>query len=33
VDLSWVTAIDKEKRQLAVKQFAEKSVRVPVTSY
>ncbi|MGZ6359821.1 MAG: transcription termination/antitermination protein NusG [Bdellovibrionota bacterium] len=33
VDLSWVTAIEKAKRQLAVKEFADKSVRVPVTSY
>jgi transcription antitermination factor NusG len=33
VDLSWVTAMDKEKRQPAVRGFAEKSLRVPVTSY
>jgi len=32
VDLSWVTAVEKEKRQLSVQEF-EKSVRVPVTTY
>lgn len=32
VDLSWVTAVDKGKRQTALEEF-EKSVRVPVNSY
>ena len=32
VDLSWVTALEKEKRPVAAKEF-EKPVRVPVTSY
>jgi transcription antitermination factor NusG len=32
VDLSWVTAMKNEKRQLAIKEF-ESSVRVPVNSY
>jgi len=32
VDLSWVTAIEKEKRQLAAKEFGT-PVRVPATSY
>lgn len=33
VDLTWVTALEPEKRQSAVREFAEKSIRVPVTSY
>jgi transcription antitermination factor NusG len=33
IDVAWVTAIEKEKRPLAVKGFAEKSVRVPATSF
>jgi len=32
VDLSWVTAIDKDKRQSVAQEF-ENSARVPVTSY
>lgn len=33
VDLAWLTAVEKEKRQSATKEFAEKAVRVPAITY
>lgn len=33
VDLEWVCAVEKEKRQAVAKEFAEKALRIPVTSY
>ncbi len=33
VELAWLTAIGKEKRQASTKEFAEKAVRVPATTY
>jgi transcription elongation factor/antiterminator RfaH len=33
VDLAWLTAVEKEKRQSGTKEFAEKAVRVPAITY
>ena len=32
VDLAWLTAVDKAKRPVGAKEFAEKAVRVPATT-
>ena len=33
VDLAWLTALGKERHQATAKEFAEKAVRVPATTY
>lgn len=33
VDLAWVIALERERKQATAKEFAEKTVRVPATTY